>query len=51
MTEVSLEILVEADGVNNSGAPYDVCFNSNVDSKGGIGDTVAAEYAVNACKP
>lgn len=48
MTEVNLEIVVEADGFNNSGAPYDVCNNSNIDSRGSIGDTVAAEFAKNA---
>lgn len=51
MSEVNIEILVENPGVNNSGAPYEVCLNSNVASKGSIGSTVAAKFAVNACKP
>lgn len=34
--------------MNNSGAPYDVCANSNVASKGGIGSSVAAKFANNA---
>lgn len=51
MSEVNIEILVETPGVNNSGAPYEVCLNSNVASKGSIGSTVAAKFAANACKP
>lgn len=51
MSEVNIELLVESPGVNNSGAPYEVCLNSNVASKGGIGSTVSTEFAVNACKP
>jgi hypothetical protein len=50
MSEVNIEILVETPGVNNSGAPYEVCLNSNVASKGSIGSTVAAKFANNACK-
>ncbi|KAJ4323033.1 hypothetical protein N0V94_002056 [Neodidymelliopsis sp. IMI 364377] len=48
MSEVNIEILVETPNVNNSGAPYEVCLNSNVASKGSIGSTVAAKFAVNA---
>jgi hypothetical protein len=48
LDQVSIEILVENQGVNNSGAPYDVCVNSNVASKGNIGSTVAAKFAANA---
>ncbi|KAJ4985553.1 histidine acid phosphatase [Stagonosporopsis vannaccii] len=48
MDEVSIEILVETPGANNSGAPYDVCLNSNVASKGSIGNALAAKFAVNA---
>jgi len=48
LSEVNLEILVEAPGVNNSGAPYEACPNSNIPSRGGIGNTVAAEFAANA---
>lgn len=51
MSEVNIEILVETPGVNNSGAPYEVCLNSNVASKGSIGSTVATKFAINACKP
>ncbi|KAF2643781.1 phosphoglycerate mutase-like protein [Massarina eburnea CBS 473.64] len=48
LDQVSIEILVEAPGVNNSGAPYDVCDNANAESKGSIGNTVATEFADNA---
>ena len=50
MDEVNIEILVETPGLNNSGAPYEVCKNSNVASKGSIGSTVANKFAANACK-
>ncbi|TVY64169.1 3-phytase A [Lachnellula suecica] len=46
--EVNIEILVETPGVNNSGAPYEVCTNSNVASRGSIGSTVATAFANNA---
>ncbi|KAI1827597.1 phosphoglycerate mutase-like protein [Xylaria intraflava] len=45
LDQVNIEILVESPGVNNSGAPYDVCNNSNVESRGYIGDTVSAAFA------
>jgi len=48
LDQVNIEILVEAVGVNNSGAPYDVCPNSNIASRGSIGSTAAARFAVNA---
>ncbi|KAF2713514.1 phosphoglycerate mutase-like protein [Pleomassaria siparia CBS 279.74] len=48
LDQVSIEILVETPGLNNSGAPYDVCNNSNVADKGGIGSTVAAKFALDA---
>jgi hypothetical protein len=48
MSEVNIEILVEAQNVNNSGAAYEVCPNSNIASKGSIGSTVASRFAVNA---
>ncbi|KAH7356986.1 histidine phosphatase superfamily [Rhexocercosporidium sp. MPI-PUGE-AT-0058] len=35
-------------GANNSGAPYEVCTNSNVESRGSIGSTVATTYASSA---
>ncbi|OTA81233.1 hypothetical protein M434DRAFT_85628 [Hypoxylon sp. CO27-5] len=47
LDQVSIEILVETPGVNNSGAPYEVCTNSNVDSRGGIGNTMASKFAKN----
>jgi len=34
--------------VNNSGAPYSVCPNSNIASRGSIGTTVATAFANNA---
>tara|TARA_R110002060_G_scaffold19521_16_gene26661 strand:- start:190 stop:432 length:243 start_codon:yes stop_codon:yes gene_type:complete len=46
--QVNIEILVESPGVNNSGAPYDVCPNSNLASRGSIGNSVATEFAKNA---
>lgn len=48
LNEVSIEILVETPGLNNSGAPYEVCNNSNIASKGSIGSTVATRFATNA---
>ena len=48
MSEVNIEILVEAPSVNNSGAAYDVCPNSNIASRGSIGSTVASQFAKNA---
>jgi hypothetical protein len=50
LNEVSIEILVETPGLNNSGAPYETCKNSNVASKGSIGSKLATEFANNACK-
>ncbi|CZT45068.1 uncharacterized protein RSE6_05346 [Rhynchosporium secalis] len=46
--QVNIEILVETPGVNNSGAPYEVCTNSNVANKGSIGSTVATRFAATA---
>ncbi|XXG95983.1 hypothetical protein Hte_002260 [Hypoxylon texense] len=48
LDQVNIEILVEAPGVNNSGAPYYVCNNSNVDSLGYIGSTMASSFANDA---
>lgn len=48
LDQVNIEILVENPGVNNSGAPYEVCTNSNVASRGSIGSTVATRFAENA---
>ncbi|KIY00735.1 uncharacterized protein Z520_03400 [Fonsecaea multimorphosa CBS 102226] len=48
LNQVNIEILVENPGVNNSGAPYEVCNNSNIASKGSIGSTVATKFANNA---
>ncbi|KAI0899141.1 phosphoglycerate mutase-like protein [Annulohypoxylon nitens] len=48
LDQVNIEILVEATGVNNSGAPYSVCTNSNVASRGGIGNTMASKFAKDA---
>ncbi|KAI1612650.1 histidine phosphatase superfamily [Exophiala viscosa] len=48
LQEVNIEILVEATGVNNSGAPYEVCNNSNIASRGSIGSTAATKFATNA---
>ncbi|KIW95700.1 uncharacterized protein Z519_04285 [Cladophialophora bantiana CBS 173.52] len=48
LNQVNIEILVENSGVNNSGAPYEVCNNSNIASRGSIGTTVANKFANNA---
>ncbi|KAJ9497622.1 hypothetical protein H2202_007046 [Exophiala xenobiotica] len=48
LDQVNIEILVEILGVNNSGAPYEVCNNSNVATKGSIGTATANKFAVNA---
>lgn len=48
LDQVNIEILVENATVNNSGAPYETCPNSNVKSRGSIGSTVAAQFASNA---
>ncbi|KAJ4298916.1 hypothetical protein N0V90_004159 [Kalmusia sp. IMI 367209] len=48
LNQVNIEILVETLGVNNSGAPYETCPNSNIKSRGSIGSTVAAQFANNA---
>jgi hypothetical protein len=48
LSEVNIEIVVETSGLNNSGAPYEVCNNSNVGSRGSIGSTAAAAFAKNA---
>jgi hypothetical protein len=46
--QVNIEILVETPGLNNSGAPYEVCTNSNVASRGSIGTTVSTAFANGA---
>lgn len=48
LQEANLEILVETPGLNNSGAPYEICNNSNIASRGSIGSAVAARFANNA---
>jgi hypothetical protein len=48
MDEVNIEIIVENQGFNNSGAAYDVCNNSNIATRGSIGSAIAARFAVNA---
>jgi len=48
LDQVNIEILVEANGVNNSGAAYSTCPNSNIASRGSIGSTAATAFAVNA---
>ncbi|KAH7109457.1 histidine phosphatase superfamily [Dendryphion nanum] len=51
LNQVSIEILVESPGVNNSGAPYDTCKNANVASRGSIGSSAAATFAATAFLP
>lgn len=48
LDQVNIEILVEATGLNNSGAPYEICNNSNIATRGSIGSTVATKFANNA---
>jgi hypothetical protein len=48
LDQVNIEILVETPGLNNSGALYEVCNNSNVADKGSIGSHVATQFALNA---
>lgn len=48
LDQVNIEIVVEAAGVNNSGAPYETCTNADVSSRGSIGSTVATKFANNA---
>lgn len=48
LDEVNIEILVEAPGLNNSGAPYETCTNADVTSRGAIGSTVATAFAHDA---
>ena len=43
-----VEIVIETSGLNNTGAPYEVCKNSNVASKGSIGSTAADTFASHA---
>ncbi|CAE7186445.1 3-phytase b [Pyrenophora teres f. teres] len=45
MSQVSIELLVETLGVNNSGAPYEICNNSNIASRGSIGSKIASDFA------
>lgn len=46
--EAKLEIVVEAPGFNNTGAPYEICTNSNVANKGQIGSAIAANWSTIA---
>ncbi|KAG9193185.1 acid phosphatase [Alternaria panax] len=48
MDQVSIELLVETQGVNNSGAPSKVCNNSNIPTRGNLGSRVAESFAHNA---
>jgi hypothetical protein len=43
-TDFNLEITVEADGYNNTGAPYDACPNSN-NARGSVGTAAATKFA------
>ncbi|PSR75750.1 histidine phosphatase superfamily [Coniella lustricola] len=48
LDQVNIEILVENLGVNNSGAPYEICTNADITSRGSIGSTAATTFANNA---
>lgn len=43
-TDFNLEIVVEAENYNNTGAPYDVCPNSN-NARGSVGTAAATAFA------
>ncbi|KAH8925864.1 putative acid phosphatase [Atractiella rhizophila] len=45
LEQVNIEIVVETPGLNNTGAPYETCTNSNVASRGSIGSSIAANYS------
>lgn len=45
LDQVNRVIIPEVKGVNNTGAPYEVCTNSNVASRGSIGSAVAANFS------
>lgn len=48
LDQVNIEIVIEASGFNNTGAPYEICTNSNVASRGQIGSAVASNYSKTA---
>ncbi|RXK36506.1 acid phosphatase [Tremella mesenterica] len=48
LDQVNIEIMVEAPGVNDTGAPYDTCTNANVAARGGIGGIVSNAFATTA---
>jgi hypothetical protein len=48
LDEVNIEIIIEAGGLNNTGAPYEICKNSNDASKGSYGSAAATKFAANA---
>ncbi|ADV21280.1 acid phosphatase [Cryptococcus gattii E566] len=48
LDQVSIELMVETSGVNNTGAPYETCPNSNVASRGSLGSTAASAFAKQA---
>jgi hypothetical protein len=50
-TEANLEIVVEAPGFNNTGAPYYTCTNSNVPSRGQLGNSAQSQYLSSALAP
>lgn len=48
LDQVSIELMVETSGVNNTGAPYETCPNSNIASRGSLGSTAASSFATDA---
>jgi hypothetical protein len=44
-TDYHQEIIVEANGFNNTLAPYETCSNANTDAIGNYGSTQAAKWA------
>ncbi|WVQ78976.1 hypothetical protein IAT38_001068 [Cryptococcus sp. DSM 104549] len=48
LDQVSIQLVVEAQGLNNSGAPYYACPNNNVPSRGSIGTSAYNDFTQNA---
>ncbi len=48
LDQVNIEIVPEVNAFNNSGAPYEICTNSNVDSRAYMGSAAATKFAATA---
>lgn len=47
LNQANIGILAETPGLNNSGAPYEICNNSNMASRGSLRSTIANRLAGN----